>query len=169
MREKINLLIESRKRIAVVLKALFVFLCVAAITALLPADIYADEISPVYINKAEGTECDSEETDGILRVNEVCGGLPYHKMIARGTGDVYLSNGSVYLKNKPCWQCANCHLVMVTEGDIYYGEMSVIGKWATCSWSEPLTSLFVVINPPSATGTCNSNKMSGYKFFLYTG
>lgn len=149
--------------------AVGIIICLSTILTLFSKAIYADEISGYSANmNGDIIQCDIEDSS-ILRVNEVCGGLPYHKMIARGTGTVYLSNGSLYLKNKPCWQCANCNLVMVTEGDIYLGEMSVIGKWAICPWPEPLTSLFVIIQPPSSTGTCNSNKMNGYKFFLYTG
>lgn len=99
------------------------------------------------------------------RANTVCGGLTYHKMMSSGMGFVDI-NGQRYITGGAAWQCSNCKLVMVTEGDYYMGTMSAIGKWATMYANENISGNGVYIDGPSSYGTCNSSTMSGYKFFL---
>lgn len=98
-------------------------------------------------------------------VYTVCNGLPHHEMHPRGyNGIVYLSNGSLYLSGNP-WQCKNCYLVMVTEGDYYINQMSVIGKYAIATVNYPTSAYGVVIKGPNSYGYCGSNKLSGYLFY----
>lgn len=96
---------------------------------------------------------------------EVCGGLSYHKMMSTGIGFADV-NGSRYITGGAAWQCSNCKLVMVTEGDYYYGQMTTIGKWATMYADEKVSGTGVYILVPSAYGYCASSSMDGYKFFL---
>lgn len=100
------------------------------------------------------------------RVATVCGNLSYHKMISSGIGHVYYEDGSRYIYYGAAWQCENCNLVMVTEGDYLLGEMTTIGKWATMGYDYKINSYGVTIIGASSYGTCNSNTMNGYKFYL---
>lgn len=93
----------------------------------------------------------------------VCGNLPYHRMVAKAWGRGYVNDTPYTSPN--AWQCSNCYLVMVTEGDIVLGEMQPIGKWVTASWIEPITSMAVHVYAEH-WGICNSSSMSGYRFFL---
>lgn len=95
--------------------------------------------------------------------HEVCAGLPYHDMRSRGWGTVY-KNGEYYIKSGACWQCVNCYTVMVTEGDIWYGQMQTIGKYATLPWGEPITYTGCVIETAAYYGQTSSNSLSGYRF-----
>ena len=95
------------------------------------------------------------------RVPEVCGGLPYHKLISSGWGRVYLSSGSLYIDGGCAWQCANCGLVMVTQGDIIYGQMQPIGKWAISYSYDPISGNGCVIRGPISTGQTSSNSLNG--------
>lgn len=101
-----------------------------------------------------------------LRIDEVCGGLPYHDMRSRGFGTVILSDGSTYLLSQSCWQCSNCDLVMVTEGDITLGQMGVIGKYAIKNWQGDINYGGCIMNNPDFYGYCGTNSLSGYKFGL---
>ena len=110
---------------------------------------------------------ESGNSDAIeLRVPEVCGGLPYHKLVSSGWGWVYLSNGSLYIDGGCAWQCENCGLVMVTEGDIIFGQMQPIGRWATSYSYDPINNNGCIIRGPSATGQTSSSSLNGYKFFI---
>ena len=66
---------------------------------------------------------------------DVCHGLPYHRMYANGWCDVY-KNGQKYIDWGCLWKCEYCNQVLVTEGDIYYGGAEPIGKYATCTLSD---------------------------------
>lgn len=98
--------------------------------------------------------------------HEVCGGLPYHKMVSRGWGAVYKADGSVYIDGGCTWQCPNCGLVMVTEGDLYYWGMDVIGKYATLHNQEPTNINGCVIYGADYYGYTSSTSLDGYRFFL---
>ncbi len=97
---------------------------------------------------------------------EVRGGLTYHRMLSSGTGFVDLADGTSYIVGGAAWQCSNCNLVMVTEGDYYNGTMTTIGKWATLPFDEKISLNGVIIDTPANYGVCNSSTMNGYKFFL---
>lgn len=116
------------------------------------------------IGTADGADLAVSES-GEPRVNEVCGGLPYHKLISSGWGTVYLANGDKYISNGAAWQCENCNMVMITEGDIYFNQMQVIGKWACVSYMEDIYYECIMYSP-EAYGYCSSNQMDGYRFFL---
>lgn len=99
-------------------------------------------------------------------VYEVCNGLPYHDMISRGIGNVYLADGTHYITNGSCWQCSGCNLVMVTEGDIIFGQMTTIGRWATYMFNEPINNYGCTIRIPNSYGYSSSTSMNGYRFSL---
>ncbi len=109
----------------------------------------------------------SPKIDGSSEINvyEVCGGLPYHKMVAHGYGYVFINNKD-YIVNGACWQCANCNKLMVTEGDIIFNQMQTIGKWALINYNGSLNGIVTYIYEPTSYGKQKSNKMDGYKFFL---
>ncbi len=109
----------------------------------------------LYVNAAQNIE---------PRVHEVCGGLSYHKMISHGWGTVY-KDKNIVLNGCPTWQCKNCGLIMVTQGDIYFGEMSVIGNYAILHGQEPLNGIYTYINEADFYGYTSSNSLDGYKFF----
>ena len=98
------------------------------------------------------------------RVHEVCGGLAYHKMISHGWGTVY-KNGTIVLNGCPTWQCKNCGRIMVTQGDIYLGEMSAIGNYAILHGQEPLNGIYTYVYEADFYGYTSSNSLDGYKFF----
>lgn len=128
-------------------------------------EIYIEGVG--YVTYLEGDANNTYENYGVVPLaHEVCGGLTYHKMVATGWGSVYLADGSCFINNGSAWQCANCKRVMVTEGDIILGEMTTIGRWATMSCDYTVSRYGVYINIPESYGTCSSNSMSGYKFFL---
>lgn len=97
---------------------------------------------------------------------EVCGGLPYHKMVSSGWGTVYKSDGSTYIWMGCAWQCPNCGLVMVTEGDLYYWGMDVIGRYAILHNQEPINTNGCVISGADYYGYTSTNSLNGYRFFL---
>lgn len=99
-------------------------------------------------------------------VNTVCDGLSYHYMVPRGIiGTVYNLDGSLYL-NGNTWQCKNCYLIMVMQGDYYLGQMSTIGKYAIAYYNYQVDTMGCVVYGPNQTGYCGSNSLAGYKFFL---
>ena len=124
---------------------------------------YNASASPEMSNQQTIDENQSENAT-ILRVNTVCNGLPHHYMRAHCWGNVTLRDGTAYIVLGALWQCQYCHLIMVTEGDMYLGQMSTIGKWALLPFPEPVTAQVTFINPPSAYGYTSSNYMNGYKF-----
>ena len=119
---------------------------------------------------SDGRDCSSQNTNGAIAPDayDICKGYSYHKMVSCGWGHVYLSDGSCYIRGGAAWQCERCWLVMVTEGDFYYGQMSVIGKWAQENYAYKADGGHVIIEPAIHYGTCNSTTMSGYKFYLDT-
>lgn len=136
------------------------FVLMVALTMMLHYDtVRAADINEVSV-------IHQEEDDTIVkRVNTVCGGLPYHKMKPHGWGTVIV-NGSTYIDRGALWQCDNCHLILVTQGDYYMGSMSTIGRWATLPYPETVTSTITYINPPSSYGYTSDNYLNGYKFFI---
>lgn len=88
------------------------------------------------------------------------------EMRARGIGFVRLSNGTKWITAGACWQCSGCKLVMVTQGDLYQGTMSTIGRYGLMPCTFVISGYGADIDPPKYYGTCNSNTMSGYKFRL---
>ena len=96
----------------------------------------------------------------------VCGTHPSHRMVASGFGTV-IRDGEYYISGGAAWQCSRCYLVMVTEGDIYLGEMSPIGRYAT--WHdirEPINTNGCIINGADYYGYTSRNYLSGYTFYL---
>ena len=103
----------------------------------------------------------------------VCGSLPYHKLMPKGTSRIYINNlQTLYLAHGCCWQCENCNLIVVTEGDIYYDYaintpmMSTIGKWGIYPYNEKLTTDINWIST-NTYGYCPTNHMDGYRFDYY--
>ena len=125
-------------------------------------DIHNDAITCLY-GPSETTFADIE-----LCAYEVCAGLPYHKMISRGWGTVFKSDGTAYIRGGCAWQCSNCGVVMVTEGDLYYWGMDVIGKYATLHNQEPINTNGCQIYGADYYGYTSNNYLDGYKFFLYS-
>lgn len=95
--------------------------------------------------------------------NDVCSGLAYHDLRARGWGTVYKGD-DYYIKSGACWQCVNCYTVVITEGDIWYNQMQTIGKYAICPWPEPITYTGCVMMDASYYGKTSNNYLSGYHF-----
>ena len=115
------------------------------------------------------SEPSKTNTEGISpHVYEVCAGLPYHKMISSGWGTVFKSDGSTYIRGGCAWQCSNCGVVMVTEGDLYYWGMDTIGKYATLHNQEPINNNGCQIYGADYYGYTSNNYLNGYKFFLYS-
>lgn len=128
----------------------------------------ASEVSTEYegLTFIDGTECECH-SDGVAPCYAtVCGNNAYHKMMSSGIGHVYLSDGTKYISYGAAWQCENCNLVMVTEGDYYYGKMSTIGRWATLQYYDKINKNGVWIEGPSYYDVCNSTSLAGYKFYL---
>jgi hypothetical protein len=100
----------------------------------------------------------------VLKAHSVCGDLPYHKMYSSGWGWVY-KNGERYIWGGCAWQCRNCHLVIVTEGDKFYNGMQTIGKYATYQALEKINGYGCVIKDANSYGYSSDNKLPGYKFF----
>ena len=98
-------------------------------------------------------------------VYEVCGVLPYHKMMARGWGTVIKLDHLVYIELGPAWQCPNCGMVMVTEGDLYAWGMDVIGKFATSYSPDTINANGCIIYGADYYGYTADNTLNGYKFF----
>lgn len=149
-------------------KKIFSLLLAGVLSCAFVLTASASELSSEYegLTIIDNTECECH-SDGVAPCYAtVCGNNSYHKMMSSGIGHVYLSNGTKYINYGAAWQCSNCDLVMVTEGDYYYGQMSTIGKWATAQYDETINQNGVVIIGPSSYGSCNSTSMSGYKFYL---
>ncbi len=119
----------------------------------------------VFAAEYEGNEYKEGREEG-TRYHTVCGTLPYHNMYPRGVGHALYPGGSVYFYSGCCWQCENCYLVLVTQGDYYFGQMETIRKWGSVAWNERLTTNcnYVVV---SNWGYCPNNWMSGYRFNVY--
>ena len=97
----------------------------------------------------------------------VCGNLPYHQMMPKCMGDVYIgSNPNPYIVNGYCWQCENCYLVLVTEGTIIFDEMTTIGKWGEALYNWPIDTNVQIVYATSY-GYCSQNHMDGYHFDYY--
>ena len=97
----------------------------------------------------------------------VCGTNAYHKMMASGWGSVYDLEGNDYIIFGCAWQCEDCMLVMVTEGDLYYWGMDIIGKYATYhGYVDPISIYHTIIYGADAYGYTENNYLEGYKFFL---
>lgn len=103
----------------------------------------------------------------------ICGNLPYHKLMPKGVSRIYINNRqTLYLAHGNCWQCENCNLIVVTEGDIYFDyatntpTMTTIGKWGILPYSEKLTSDINWIST-NTYGYCPTNHMDGYRFDYY--
>lgn len=101
------------------------------------------------------------------RYEVVCGGLSFHRMMSHGGGIVYYANGTTYINSGCAWECRNCGLVMVTEGDILpTGTMSTIGKYAIVYHPEnPITNI-IIIMPADYYGYTSSNSLQGFRFFV---
>lgn len=152
----------------ITMKKIFIALCVAISINMIPIMAFAAE--PEHFLSGETTFIQENENSineaTIKRVNTVCAGLPYHKMRSHGWGTVTLSNGSKYIDHGALWQCDNCHLILVTEGDYVLGRMETIGRWATLPYSESVSSTITYINPPANYGYTSNNYLDGYKFFI---
>lgn len=107
---------------------------------------------------------DADVADDPSRYQTVCGNNAYHHMVSHCWGSARLPDNTVYINSGCVWQCSNCYLIMVTEGDIILNQMQTIGKWGTYADIEPLSSMVTVVYV-SSWGYCSSNSMSGYQFF----
>lgn len=120
------------------------------------------------IFEGEFTESDLHEhsdlDEEILRIPEVCNGLPYHAMRSKGFGRVTLANESIYIRSGACFQCSGCNRVMVTEGDPLKGYQ--IGKYAWVDYYYSINDGGANIDIPQAYGVWYSSTMNGYKFLF---
>lgn len=99
----------------------------------------------------------------------VCGMYQYHYMVSSGFGTVYKEDGSTYILLASAWQCKRCMLVMVTEGDIIWGEMTTIGKYATYhGYVDPINTNGCIIWGADHYGYTSNNYLSGYRFVIPT-
>lgn len=118
-------------------------------------------------NPIEPTDLCVYEGDVQPRINTACPfGNGIHQMASRGAGFVANDATQQYeLYWKPCWQCTNCYLVMVTEGDPAFGYP--IGHYATYSASEPVSTDATVISIPNANSLyyTSSSRMEGFRFY----
>ena len=118
-------------------------------------------------NPIEPTDLCVYEGDVQPRINTACPfGNGIHQMASRGAGFVANDATQQYeLYWKPCWQCTNCYLVMVTEGDPAFGYP--IGHYATYSASEPVSTDSTVISIPNANSLyyTSSSRMEGFRFY----
>lgn len=98
----------------------------------------------------------------------VCGSYASHWMVACGLRYVDNPNGSgYYIYAGSAWQCARCKMVMVTEGDLYWGEMSTIGKYATVhNYADNVNSYALFLSWADHYGYCSTNSLAGYSFHL---
>lgn len=108
--------------------------------------------------------CSEDDFISESKVYEVCGGLPYHKMIAHGSGYVYV-NGKTFIQYGSVFKCAHCNTVVVTEGRLIYGQMQSFGNYAILNTNEPLSNNCTSFYDPRTTGRTQANSLSGYKFF----
>lgn len=145
------------------LKITKIFICIIACLSM---------AFPVSIANAEECKlidqrtviCAKSTQEVMPTAQEVCSGLPYHDMRARGWGTVHNPDGTYYITSGPCWQCVNCYTVMVTQGDIWYGQMQSIGKYAVVHWREPITNTGCVIQRAEYYGQTSANSLNGYRF-----
>ena len=119
------------------MKHRFVALVLALALLLVPFDVNAAENDSTIDMHNTGdvlladdcSECLEENSEIAPQYEPVCGSYAYHHMNSSGFGTV-MKNNSAYLTNASAWQCSRCLLVMVTEGDLVYGTMTTIGKYA---------------------------------------
>lgn len=110
------------------------------------------------------TANEHEHIDGEIQpyVEPAC---PYgvnHLMVSSGYGYAYYGSypSNTLICGSNAWQCKNCLLVMITEGEPAAGQ--IIGTYATWSAGEKIgtyTNIYTTIS-----GYCSSSTMSGYKF-----
>ena len=87
-----------------------------------------------------------------------------HQMKSCGQGDAYYGvypDTSHYLCGSCAWQCVNCNLVMITEGEAPLGFP--IGTYATYSPGYPVGSYTIIWT--TTYGYSSSSTMSGYHFY----
>lgn len=99
------------------------------------------------------------------RANEVCSGYPYHIMMSHGLGNLYKGSypdtSNLIIKGGAIWQCRNCNVVMVTEGEPLLGQE--IGYYAVEEYSQPLANLVSRVWSNNIYYSSKST-LSGYDF-----
>lgn len=138
---------------------LLIVISLLLVGVVISLDVSANEFDYTVIGNGK------EDMSPVPLYEVVCGGLPYHKMLSHGWGDVYKSDGSIYIYRGCAWQCPNCGLVMVTEGDLYYVGMDIIGKYAILHNQEPINTYGCVIYGADVYSYTSSNSLPGYRFF----
>ena len=156
------------------MKHRFVALVLALALLLVPFDVNAAENDSTIDMHNTGdvllvddcSECLEENSEIAPQYEPVCGSYAYHHMNSSGFGTV-MKNNSAYLTNASAWQCSRCLLVMVTEGDLVYGTMTTIGKYAILyNVADPINKNGVFIGQADYYGYTSSNSLSGYRFYL---
>ncbi len=101
---------------------------------------------------------------------DVCNGNPWHEMRPHAWGTCYIPDGTgnytAWVSYGCCWECANCYLAMITEGEPTLGQN--IGKWGTYQSNYPMTGVYCYLFA-TQWGTQNSSSMSQFKFYKTPG
>lgn len=151
-------------------KLIVCVLTLGMVAAMSPVNILAAET--IHVHEDIGMEnltilgADKDGDNGVAPCyNTVCGNYASHRMVARGFGYVDNPNGTSYITAGCAWQCSRCMLVMVTEGDLYYTGMDIIGKYATYSgYSYPINTNGCLIHLADYYGYTANTYLDGYQF-----
>lgn len=125
--------------------------------------------SQIYVNAHEGSDIknrtiivDSEKASSIApNANTVCGSLTYHDMKSRGMGTLIRKSDSALLVSLgACYQCKNCYLVFVSQGEPGAGS---IGTYGVGTFDYQINTNGAVLRTNNI-GYTSSSTLSGYRF-----
>lgn len=122
--------------------------------------IIQEQMSKLGIeNPVEGKDYNIVIDDGSKRPTACPYGNGICDAVSHGWGLLYVDDNYVF--SGCIWQCSNCHTVYITEYDPLWD--GTIGRWASMSYSEPLsgTTTFVFSNGYSST---SSSTIPGINF-----
>lgn len=84
-------------------------------------------------NHSHNSYAKSENKDGLITPFYIaCPGGGKHYMIGNGRGTVISTNGTTLLKNKACFRCSKCGLIIIAENNPILGA-KYLGRYATGS------------------------------------
>lgn len=100
-------------------------------------------------------------------INTPCtGGNGKCQMLSSGWGSVYDANSRDLIFNGACWQCINCNMVIVTEGDPLQNQK--ILRYAMKHYVDPVSGNGCIMYVSSSSvGYCSTNRLEGYVFLYH--
>ncbi|HHU73049.1 MAG TPA: hypothetical protein GXZ28_00285 [Clostridiales bacterium] len=142
-------------------KLVTVFLLVVTVVNSPALNIYAQEVNKDV--SFHGLGCEPEFIQPY--VESPCPYGRYHYMVTKGWGWAYYGeypDTSQPICSGCCYQCKNCKIVFVSEGDPYVGQS--IGTYATVASQEDCTSYNYIWT--KSYGYTSNSYLSGFQFFI---